>query len=220
MARWMGWFVLLAPGVASAGTLSPWGAHTSVGETWLTPYLLVEPGAVSNNTYVAIGTGDRFDLIGGVGLGYADTFEAGVVEVMPRYFVSDQVGVVLRVGSVPGMPQLEVGPELHAAWGAGPLAFTTNLGWRPVVGEGSAAGSAFAVFAPELFVTEALSLFTEVNPGVDLGAGDVDVTLVPGFGFAKGDQGFAIGTQIPLADPGAWSVGAWYSVRLGAVAGR
>ncbi|MEM6930123.1 MAG: hypothetical protein AAF602_24500 [Myxococcota bacterium] len=211
--------VLLLPASSFAGPLSPWGVHTTSGETWLTPYLFVDSGAVSNNTYLSIGLGERFDIIGGVGVGFAGQFEAGVVEAMPRFFVDDSLGLVLRVGSVPGMPQLELGPEVHGAWTAGRFAFTANVGWRPMVGDGADVGSAFAVLAPELFLTDNVSLFVEANPGVALTTGETNLTIVPGFSFAVGDQGFAFGTMLPAADPGAWTLGAWWSARLGTVGG-
>ena len=207
--------VLAASGPAFAGTLTPWGAHTPAGETWLTPYLFANADGISNNTYLSIGLGSRVDLIGGVGVGFDGRFRPGVVEAIPRWFLTDGIGLAMRVGSVPGMSQLEVGPELHATWSTLRFGFTTNLGWRPVVGDKSGWGSAFAVVAPELFLTKALSVYTEVNPGLDLDARTINLSVVPGLSLSIGIHGFSVGAILPAADPRQWTVGAWYSVRVG-----
>ena len=207
---------LALPLSASAGTLSPWGVHTSRGETWLTPYFFVDGGSVTNATYLSIGLGDRFDLIGGAGVGWSGQVDPGVVEAMPRYFVNENVGLVVRVGSVPGANQLEVGPEIHAAYGSGAFSFTINAGWRPALGQDGGVGGAFAVLAPEVYVSDSVSLYVEVNPAIDLADGSAGATVVPGFSAAVGPHSFAIGAMMPVDDPiGSMVVGSWYSVLLG-----
>jgi hypothetical protein len=212
--RWLTLVCLGMPMVAQAGPLSPWGLHTASGETWLTPYVYVGRGSLSQATYLSIGLGDRFDLIGGFGFGWRGGFQPGALEAMPRFFVNDHVGLVVRVASVPGASQLEVGPEVHAGWRTGRLGFTANLGWRPALGEGGGVGQAFAVLGPELFFTDAFSLFVEVNPSVDLtDPGVAALTVVPGFGLARGAHGVALGVTLPTDDLAQrFTVGGWYSV--------
>lgn len=207
---------LAVPVSAQAGALSPWGLQTTGGETWFTPYVFVDNSSVSTSPYLSVGLGKRVDIIGGFGIGWSNGLQIGAVEAMPRIFVHENVGLVVRVGSVPGAAQLEVGPEVHAAWTAGRFAFTANVGWRPTVGEDGGLGSAFGVFAPEIFVSDAVSLFVEVNPSLDLTDPTAPaLTVVPGFSAAIGDHSFAVGAMMPTDDPTAFTVGAWYSVRVG-----
>ncbi len=211
-------FLMALPASSLAAPLTPWGLHTGAGETWLRPYLFVDREGLSNRTYLSIGLGPRFDLIGGVGIGYSDHFEPGAIEATPRMFVTEAVGVGVRIASVPGRDQLEMGPELHAAWSVGPLALTGNVGWRPVVGADNTIGQAFAILAPELFVSDTVSLFAEVNPSLGLESGEADLTVVPGLGLDFGEQSVAVGAVLPIGDLGRWTLGGWTSFRLGSTA--
>jgi hypothetical protein len=211
---------------AMAGPLDPWGAHVGKGVFALTPFIFADqtPG-VYPLLYGQYGVTDQFEMLVGAGVTVVPGFSFDSVEVMPRYFFTDTTGVALHATWVPGDTGVTVAPEWHGIYPIGPLTLTVNAGWGPYFGaSGFAAGSAYALVAPEWFFTDASSLFVEVNPSVDLndyGGADVDrfsMELVPGVSTSVAETHyFAVGIGIPVTgfDVRSIYLGAWYSIAFG-----
>jgi hypothetical protein len=216
--------VMMMP--AAASPLNPWGVHVGKGSKFLTPFLYVDQG-VSLYPYVygQYGISDQMEILVGAGatVGKASSFDS--IEVMPRYFFTDEHGVVLHAFIYPG-GGAALGPEYHGVMETGPITLTVNAGWRPTLNNGFSAGSAFAMVAPEYYITEGTSVFLEVDPSMllvdvpGLEAKDkISLTVVPGVSTVFAEKHYvALGIQVPVMpgfDTKAISAGAWYSVALG-----
>jgi hypothetical protein len=155
----------------------------------------------------------------------SEVFAPDEFEIMPRYFVHETTAVVLHALYVGGDTDVAVGPEVHGVYPIGPLTLTANVGWLPRFGgSGFGGGSASAQIAPEWYFTEASSLFVEVNPELDLSAGDAAfgdrfyMEVIPGVSTAIADTHFfAFGAAIPVTgfDPSGIYGGLWYSIGFG-----
>ena len=216
-------------GAAYAYPLNPWGTATPKSTFVLNPFLYAYPGPdILLIPYGLYGFTDQVDLIGGLYVEYADGVSFGGVELLPRYFFADNMGVALHI--IAGGGAVTVGPEFHGVFGGDSLALTVNAGWLPVIGLGNSAGfspgAVKALIAPEYNFSSQFSVFCEVDPSYALGkGGGFDLTLVPGIGFALDpDQTntFSVGVQIdPVADaPDGFftdnvSFGLWYSTGFG-----
>jgi hypothetical protein len=89
------------------------------------------------------------------------------------------------------------------------------VGWLASVGPASALGDGWAVFAPELHLSDRMSVFCEVDPTVPLAGGRSEVTFVPGVGAsfdAEGAHSASLGVGVLPGPSAGWNVGlAWTS---------
>lgn len=204
--------LLLTPAMASAGALNPWGGRLADGSGALTPYVYVMPdGAVSSSAYVQASFLDHFDAIvgaaGGVGAG-GPAF--GGVDLMPRVFVTDTLGLSMRTLIAPD-GSAAWGPEADAVFAQGKLAVTLNVGHRRQGAPEDALS--YAIFAPELYIGERVSVFCEVDPSYAEASGAA-LLAVPGVGVAFDKDAVhtaAVGVQLDALHGAAPSVGVWYS---------
>lgn len=236
----LGSLLLFSPS-AGAYPLNPWGAQTPQGYVAVTPFLyFYNYPALYGILYGATGLGDRADLIAGAGgYVYFDGASGGgfdYVEVFPRYWLSDSVGLTLHViYAGPGSDSypanaVALAPEVHGVLGGDSFALTYNVGYKPWIGFGAGGGfqpgEIGALLAPEYNFSSQFSLFCEVDPSFAFGDdGGFDLVLVPGVGFALDpDQAntFSFGVQIDqVADaPDGFftdnvSFGLWYSTGFG-----
>ena len=225
----VGAFASLA-GTAHAYPLNPWGVGTPQGTLVLNPFLYAYPGPDINLIpYALYGITDSVDVIGGVSVGYAGGGYFGGVEVIPRYFFADNMGLALHV--LAGGGQVTFGPEFHGVFGGDSFALTLNAGYLPSIVFGDAggfsAGSVKALIAPEYNFSSQFSVFLEVDPTYTLGEyGGLGLVLVPGVGFALDEDQthtFAVGLQVDNPQSKAvssfaqekLSVGLWYSTAFG-----
>lgn len=211
---------------AFAAPLNPWGAHVGEGVLAVTPFLYVDQTPTFYPlVYGQYGFTGSFELLTGVGatLGDASSFDS--IEVMPRYFLNDGNAAVLHVTWAPE-GDLTAGPEWHGIFETDALSLTVNAGWWPSFGSGGfAAGTVYAYIAPERYLTEATSVFLEIDPIYDLNdCGDLEVDrfymeLVPGVSTAIADAHYiALGVALPVmpsfSSDGIY-FGAWYSYAFG-----
>lgn len=210
---------------AQAYPLNPWGSKTGTGVIAINPFLYVYGGpSFYPYFYGAYGVNDKVDVWAGVG-GAVEGGSVGFggLELFPRYFVNENVGLVAHffIGSDSIIPS----PEVHYVQSWDKFALTVNAGWRPVVGyNGSfSTGTINAIIAPEYNISSQLSLFLEIDPIIGLDGSGLALTLVPGVGFALDEDQtntFAAGLQVVVA-PGAFdpatalSFGIWYSRAFG-----
>lgn len=211
---------------ALAAPVNPWTSPVGQGVVALTPFLYLDSTpAAYPLLYAQYGFTDRAELLVGAGatLGEAMSFDG--VELMPRFFFTDAVGLALHATWVPD-GGTTVAPELHVYKDWDALSLTVNAGYGPTfTSGGTLTGSAYAMIAPERYLTEHTSLFLEVNPSVDLnddGGAAVDrlgLELVPGVGTGLHDtHWFAVGLHLPVLP--AFSadgiyIGGWYSIAFG-----
>lgn len=225
---------------SQAYPLNPWGVQTAQGSYVLNPFLYFynKGKGVYPIVYGATGLGERMDVIAGVGgwTWLSGGLDGGLdgLEVMPRYFFNESMGVTVHlIYGLPGSStyvenQLTVAPEFHGVFGGDSLALTVNAGWRPTLGGGAGfqPGAVVAYLAPEYNFSSQFSLFLEIDPSFTLGeGGGLGMLLVPGVGFALDpDQThtFSVGVQVdPLSDSGGdflennVSLGVWYATAFG-----
>lgn len=206
--------------VALASPLNPFTTATSSGTFLLNPYVYVyADGSVSPLVYVSTGLGSHADVYVGAGGGFGpDGFGGAGIEVMPRYFFNPDIAVAAHVLYSVGSPEVTIAPEVHAMHSWGNMAFTANVGWRPTFGgEGFDKGSVVAIVAPEVFFSDRVSAYLEIDPTIpvaDLAA--ASLTLVPGIGLTLGAESnhfVSVGVQVPaFPEISAPSVGMWYAV--------
>lgn len=203
-------------GDAFAYPFTPWGLQVKPGSAAFSQYVFASAAGGVASTYIQPGLGKRVDMLAGATFSLGDAFAAGPVEVLPRVFVTESVGLVGRAASTATPGVVELGPEVHAAWSSDRFAFTTNFGWRPLIGVDSSTGTTFAVLAPELRFSEHVSTFLEVNGTYDLAGSAGALSLLPGVGLAYGAHALSVGVTIPIADPTAVVAGVLYGVAWGA----
>lgn len=221
---------LALPGAAHAYPLNPWGVATPQSTFVLNPFVYAYPGPeLYVIPYGLYGFTDQIDLIGGLYVVYSEGVGFGGVELLPRYFFAENMGVALHV--LAGGGAVQVGPEFHGVFGGDSLALTVNAGWLPVIGLGDnggfSPGVVKALIAPEYNFSSQLSVYLEVDPSFTLGdGGGLGLVLVPGVGFATDEDQtntFSVGLQIDnpqakAADSFAkekLSLGLWYSRAFG-----
>lgn len=225
----LGLGVVLCPlfaGTAIAG-LNTWGAHTGVDVAAVTPFFYAyDDRTVAPSIFVSAGVSERVDLIAGMATTFdfsgtgGDVAQLASVELMPRFFITDEVGLALHSAYFPSDQSVMLSPAVHAVGQWGRFMLTANVGWQPTIADGGFdPGRAFAILVPEVRVAGTLTFFTEVNPGVAFdGAGTVDLTVVPGIGFAFGEgdaHAMALGVQVGVMPTTTLSGGLWYSTAWG-----
>jgi len=208
-------------GSATASPLDAWGGATGGGIVALNQATNVgTTGSVDSSVYLAVGSVDQVDIIAGVGAVFEPgaPVAAGAVELMPRVFVHDSVGIGLYSAWVPGEAQAVLGPQLHLNGTAGPVGLFADLAWSPTVGVAANVGTASVHLAADVRVTSFLSTFIEVHTEGNLVTGDLALSATPGLSFVLDRDGrheIASGVRLPLN--GEWpklTVGAWYSVAI------
>lgn len=217
--------LLLSLVPAQAAPVNPWTGPVGEGVFALTPFLYVDQTPLFYPlVYGQYGFTDSFDVIVGAAatVGSANSFDG--VEVMPRYFFTDTLGLAVHATIVPN-GGTTIAPELHFYndWDA--LSLTINAGYGPTFVSGATlTGSAYAMIAPETYLTEHTSLFLELNPSYDLndyGGAEVDrfyMEVVPGVGTGINDtHWFAVGVHVPVTGFTADGIylGGWYSIAFG-----
>jgi hypothetical protein len=211
---------------AAASPITPWGPTVGKGVVALTPFLFVDQTpAAYPLLYAQYGVSDSFELLVGAGATVGGGFSFDSVELMPRYFFSESSGVALHVNWAPGGTDMQVGPEYHGYYSTDAMDLTVNVGWAPTLGSsGFATGTVFAYIAPEKYLTEATSVFLEIDPSYDLndyGGAEVDrlyVEVVPGVSTSINETHYlAVGVGVPVTgfDVSAIYLGAWYSIGFG-----
>lgn len=205
---------------AFASPLNPFTGAQPAGTASVAPTAYVgTDGAFSPQTYFAAGHG-----LGDVNLGVFTEIAGGEVanptfDVLPRFFVNDELAFTPRVTYTVGDPTAAVGGEVHHAASFGRFTMSTNVGYMANVGSGGDAGAAYALLAPEVFVTDAVSLYVEVDPTYDFTGAGLSAMIVPGVSATldpAGNHAIAAGVQIPvLPTVEAPTFGAWYSVSFG-----
>lgn len=213
---------MLTLALTLAAVASPLSAYTGAqgqGMASVTPGSSFDgSGTMSPNTYFGSGLGDRADLNLGTGLSIGpDGVTAPYLDILPRLFVDDHLAFVPHVAYDLGSKDVAAGLEVHHVLGDGSLTLATNLGWMTSVGaSGTGPGAAYAIFAPEIYLTDAFSVFVEVAPSYDLAAGAFGTDLTPGISAcfdADCNHSAAAGVSLTVAGgPIAPVVGAWYSV--------
>src|SRR6185503_2500789 len=116
----------LAPSAAHAGALNPWGLPAGQGVFGINPFLYVFPnddGTSGVNLYPILylqyGFTDSADIIVGQSFYFGGNWGSGAdtLEIMPRYFFTDTLGIALHTftGTYSG-GTFDFGPELQGAW--------------------------------------------------------------------------------------------------------
>lgn len=211
---------------ADAYPLNPWGSLLPSDSVTINPFVYVYPGPfLYPYMYAGKGLTDKLDVWAGVGaeIGLEGTGASlASIEVFPRYFVSEALGLSLHLTFVPGVG-LTTAPEAHFVKTWDKFSLTVNASYKPQIlfgGGGFDPGSISAIIAPEWYFSEQFSAFVEIDPAVSLTGGGVGLTVVPGIWFALDpDQthSFAIAAQIPAIGFSAdqISYGIWYSTAFG-----
>ena len=228
---------LLAPmGEALADPITPWpGERTATGTLQLVPILYVAGDANSAypSLYASTGIGDSWDVYVGVwGIASRELKGFDYVDVFPRYHLSEETAVALRLQLTPG-ESLVVGGELHTNFTWDKVSLMINTGVRPEFGLTTGAldaATVFAMVAPEYHFTDQFSVYFEVNPALTTYAplsqtGDsalgTELALLPGLSYAldpEETQQFSVGAELALRRGEAFSLGnsitfaAWYAV--------
>ena len=160
------------------------------------------------------GLGDIYAGVGGVRA--ASGAVRGIVEVFPRVGVGTNAALVSHVVWGTSPTDRAAALEVHT-WGShGRVSWVGNVGWRrPLCQHAPTLGTLNAAVAPEVSITNAVSLFVEVDPSVALDSSDVDVLIVPGASYVLGphrEHTAVIALQwSPVAGP---SVGASWTTAL------
>lgn len=207
---------LLASALASP--LNPWGSATAPGAALVNPYLYVTPDAVNPLVYGSVGLSEHADVY----FGYGELLPTagggvGTVEFFPRYFVVPQLALTPHLYWTPGVDGVTVAREVHLNLAAGRFSFVANAGWRQVIHARQLdPGTVPVILAPEVKLTDALSVYVEVDPTFSLQGDAPALQVVPGFGLSldpEGRQTVSVGLQVPvLPGGGPASVGLWYCV--------
>lgn len=208
--------ILLAS--ALAAPLNLFGGMMDGGAVAVAPTVYASASAVDPLLYGSVGIGSKVDLTVGSGVSssWTGTTDAGSLDAVARYALTDELVLAVHGGMGFADDFASVGPELHWTRSFGSFDLTANAGWRAET-TGGTSTVALGV-APEVWVSDRVSLFCEIDPSLALGP-DADptpaLTVVPGFSANLTDDGahaLSFGVQIPVGDPTAeLSGGVWYS---------
>ena len=202
---------------AQAASLNAWGPATGAGQVAVSPFLGVGAGGAAGSLYGAVGVGDFFDLNLGLTQAVDASGAAGPVELMPRIFLLPSVGVAVHAIATPGEPGLTLSSALHGEWSRGPFTLGANLAWVPGPATGAepaAPGEVTAILAPELWMSDRVSAYLEVDPTFSLEGQGAALTLVPGLCVnvdRDGAHQVAVGVGLPTAAGGEVTGGLWYA---------
>ena len=195
--------ILLLLSAAFASPLNPWGSATAPGASVVNPYLYVYPDAINPIVYGSAGLSKRSDVYVGYGqlIPKAGAGE-GSLEIFPRFFPVSALGLSPHLYWTPGSDSFILAPELHTSVSAGKFSFIANLNWKPIVSSGElSTGSVVLLAAPEVKLSDRLSVYLEVDPTVSLEDDPFALVVVPGFGLtldSEGRHSLSAGLQIPV----------------------
>lgn len=202
---------------AEAGSLNAWGLALGRDSVAVMPFASAGDGGEFSQIYAAAGIGDAVDV--NVAAGTAFAWDGGTettLELLPRVFVSDTVGLGVHLYWTAGTEGVVLGPEAHGEWSAGRFTLGANVGWTPALALGATFGDVWAVIAPEVYLADRWSVFCEVDPVVPVTGDLPGVTLVPGVGAmfdAEGAHSASLGLGVTPGPTPGWNVGlAWTSV--------
>ena len=138
-------------------------------------------------------------------------------ELLPRWFVTENIGLVAHLTWAPAEPSVSLGPAVHSTWPIERSAVYVDVGWAPRIGPEAAVGAATWVAGGEVPVHPHLWVFLETNHRYEAGATVVLVTpgLYATFDEA-GDSELCLGVRLPAV--GGWeegSVGVWFNQNVG-----
>lgn len=212
-------------GTAWASPLGAGGPALGARTVAVNPAINVDlEGTVESGLYLTGGLREEIDLTIGAAwaLGADGTVVPGAVEIMPRWFVHESVGLGLYTSWAPGEDEAVVGPQVHlnGAWGS--VGVFGDFAWSPVVGRATGVGAVSVNLAAELSLFRSLSTFLEASGELDLQTLESAVAVTPGFSLVLDRDGrheMAAGLRVPVGrarqgpvgNPG-YSVGVWYSV--------
>jgi hypothetical protein len=217
---------------AFAGALLPWGLPAGAGVVGINPYVFAYPnddGTSGVNLYPILygqyGISDDVDVIAGLSGYLGGNWGTGLdtVELMPRYFFSDTMGVCLHaiLGAYSGGP-IEFGPELHAAWSGDALDLGLNLSYLAYTDPaGFDAGTVSLLVAPERYLSDSFSIYLEGDVLYGITASAVEAQLVPGVSWSFAETHyFSLGAQVPVTSGGydgntKVAPGLWYYTSFG-----
>ena len=212
-------FLLIAS--AFAAPLNLFGGMADGGAVAMAPTVYASGSGFNPLLYGTVGVESKADLTVGAGVGsdWTGATDAGGLDTMARYALSDELVLGVHAGFSFDSPVATVGPELHWTHSFGSVDVTANAGWRAET-MGNTSTVAIGV-APEVWVGDRVSLFMEIDPSVSLDPTTDSVAslmLVPGISVNvtdDGSQAMTFGVQLPAGDPsGELSVGLWYSVTV------
>ncbi len=208
--------ILLLLSAAFASPLNPWGSATAPGASVVNPYLYVYPEAINPIVYGSVGLSKSVDLYVGYGQLIPKTGAGeGSLEIFPRFFPVAALGLAPHLYWTPGSDSFILAPEVHANFASGRFSFLANLDWKPIVSSGEfTAGSVVLLAAPEVKLSDRLSVYVEVDPSLSLEDDPFALLVVPGFGLTldpEGRHSLSAGLQVPvMPDIASSSLGLWY----------
>ena len=224
---------LVFTSTAEAGALNPWGLPGGEGVFGILPYVYVFPNETDESganiypiLYLTYGFTDAFELDVGQSFYFGGDWGSGAdtLEIMPRYFFTDTLGIALHTftGTYSG-GTFDFGPELQGAWSWDALDLGVNLGYYMYDPFGTFnAGVIKAIVAPEHYFTDSFSVYVEGDMAAYLDPSATEFQIVPGVSWSFAETHyFSLGVQIPLdtydgsTKP---SVGLWYYTSFGGAA--
>jgi hypothetical protein len=222
---------LVFTSTAEAGALNPWGVPGGKGVFGILPYVYVFPNETNESgvniypiLYLTYGFTDAFELDVGQSFYFGGDWGSGAdtLEIMPRYFFTDTMGVALHalIGTYADGP-IDIGPEFQAAWSWDPLDLGLNAGYYLDIYDGNVnAGTIKALIAPEHYFTDSFSVYLEGDIIEYLDPSGTDFQVVPGISWSFAEKHyFSLGVQIPVTDTydgvGNISYGLWYYTSFG-----
>ncbi len=181
---------LLSIATAAASPLNPWGSLAPEGTTTVAPYVYASASAVSSTLYASRGVHRLGDVYAGVGFVHESSGATRVlVEAFPRFGVGSQTAIVPHVVWGSAAADRSAGAEIHTWGGKGPLSWVVNLMWRtPLDPQAPSPGTLSAALAPEVSLTERVSMFIEVDPSIALETSATDVLVVQGASVVLGSE--------------------------------
>ena len=205
---------------AHAGALNPWGPPAGKATLTVNPYVFVSKSSVLVPLYLSVGITDRVDVIVGGFAEFADGEIYAGPEIMPRVFVTDNIGFALYFSTWgPNGGEYILGPAMHALWSVGSFDIAMNLTWMPLLSQGELdAGDVQLLLGPEYYFNDRISAYIEFNPTMTLQELGASVDIVPGIGLLLGPEGshaLSIGTIVPIEKAPQPTVGAWYAYTFG-----
>lgn len=206
-------------GLAPANPLDAWGPHVGVGTLALNPNVYRDAdGGTELQAIVGCGMTRRFDVQVAAATGLPEGAPAvpGPLELLPRWFVADGVGLVLKGVWLPGTTRL--GPEVHLTQPVG-MSFEAYVdgggawGWRD--GQG-APDQAFLVAGLEWVAPPKLRPYLESHTEAVAGEATA-LFLTPGVYLLLDDAGaheLSAGVRTPMVGGRPAVAGVWYNRNL------
>lgn len=206
----------LAAAPAAAAPMNPWQAPMNANQVSLSP-MVVSSGEGSEGAFSAsVGAGGGFDFNITAAAPIAPGAPGAEMELMPRWFPIDAVGVAVRTGAGADGALAYVVPELHAVLDRELFDLTLNAGAD--VGAGGSAPGFVGILAPELWLTARVSTFVELDAAVADGEASAD--LLPGLSAnidPDGVHGVCLALGLPLGPEAGPAYGAfWYALTFDA----